>query len=41
VLTGFPAGHARNNLTLAMGARVRIDAGHRSVWMLESGVTAA
>ena len=41
VLMGFPAGHARNNVTLPMGPRVRIDAGQRAVWMLESGVTAA
>jgi muramoyltetrapeptide carboxypeptidase len=41
VLMGYPAGHARANRTLPIGARVRIDAGHRSVTFLEQGVTAA
>jgi muramoyltetrapeptide carboxypeptidase len=41
VLMGFPSGHARHNVTLPLGARVRIDAGNLAVLMLESGVTAA
>jgi muramoyltetrapeptide carboxypeptidase len=40
VLMGFPSGHARHNVTLPLGVRVRIDAG-LAVLMLESGVTAA
>jgi muramoyltetrapeptide carboxypeptidase len=39
VLAGFPAGHAKYNLTLPMGARVEIDAGCGRFEVLESPVS--
>jgi muramoyltetrapeptide carboxypeptidase len=38
VLTGFPAGHEKYNLTLPMGALVKIDADQRSVTVCEPPV---
>lgn len=38
VLAGFPAGHARYNLTLPMGALARLDADDRTVRLLENPV---
>jgi muramoyltetrapeptide carboxypeptidase len=41
VLTGFPAGHDRYNLTLPMGGRINMDADRQQVTLLENCVTAA
>jgi muramoyltetrapeptide carboxypeptidase len=41
VLTGFPAGHARYNLTLPMGGRIKMDADAGQVTLLENCVTSA
>ena len=38
VLANFPAGHGINNWALPLGAKIRIDAGARSVEFLESAV---
>jgi muramoyltetrapeptide carboxypeptidase len=38
VLAGFPAGHARENLTLPMGALVEIDAGDKRLAVCENAV---
>jgi muramoyltetrapeptide carboxypeptidase len=39
VLAGFPAGHAKYNLTLPMGARTEIDAVRQTLRLLENPVT--
>lgn len=41
VMMGFPAGHGQDNITLPMGARVRMDADSKELRWLESGVTPA
>jgi muramoyltetrapeptide carboxypeptidase len=36
ILAGFPAGHGEDNVTLPLGARVRLDADRRTLTLLES-----
>ena len=38
VITGFPAGHARHNVTLPIGARIELDADRSRVRLLENPV---
>jgi len=40
VVYNFPAGHVRDNATLPLGVRAKVDANHRQVSVLENAVTA-
>ena len=39
ILANFPAGHIRDNLTLPLGVRARIDAYERALYFLEPAIT--